>query len=153
MLPHAEGTLQTVIVMIAARNDVEEYLGQLEGQGSLADRLDLPQLDQLQATTVTQNGAWIYPEAPGGRNAALVAWWYGGVLHNLDLITLPATKRPEALKEQLLQLAKAELKPPMLHQAHYSLGSTRASSPCRPSKNVTGTRERYRVPHTAQAYL
>ena len=107
VLPHAEGTLQTVIVMIAARNDVEEFLGQLEGQGYLADRLDLPQLDQLQATTVTQNGAWIYPEAPGGRNAALVAWWYGGVLHNLDLITLPATKRPEALKEQLLPFLNA----------------------------------------------
>ena len=28
--------------------------------------------------------------SPGGRNAALVAWWYGGVLQNLDLITLPA---------------------------------------------------------------
>ena len=36
------------------------------------DRLDLPLLDQLQATTVTEDGAWIYPEAPGGRNAALV---------------------------------------------------------------------------------
>jgi hypothetical protein len=107
IVPHAEGNLQTVVVMIVSRNEVEEFLGQLEGQGFLADRLELPLLDQLQATTVTQSGAWIYPEAPGGRNAALVAWWYGGVLQNLDLITLPAADRPEGVKEQLLQMAWA----------------------------------------------
>jgi hypothetical protein len=107
VLPNAEGNLQTVIVMIVSRNEVEEFLGQLEGQGYLADRLELPLLDQLHATTITENGAWIYPEAPGGRNAALVAWWYGGVLQNLDLITLPAANRPESLKEQMLQMAWA----------------------------------------------
>jgi hypothetical protein len=107
VLPHAEGNLQTVIVMIVSRNEVEEFLGQLEGQGYLADRLELPLLDQLHATTISENGAWIYPEAPGGRNAALVAWWYGGVLQNLDLITLPAANRPESLKEQMLQMAWA----------------------------------------------
>jgi len=121
VLPHAEGNLQTVIVMIVARNTVEEFLGQLEGQGYLADRLELPLLDQLQATTITRSGAWIYPEAPGGRNAALVAWWYGGMLQNLDLITLPPAHRPESLKEQLLQTAWAgELEgwlttPPLWH--------------------------------------
>jgi hypothetical protein len=107
VLPHAEGNLQTVIVMIVSRNTVEEFLGQLEGQGYLADRLELPLLDQLQATTITRDGAWIYPEVAGGRNAALVAWWYGGVLQNLALITLPAANRPESLKEQLLQMAWA----------------------------------------------
>ena len=107
VVPHAEGDLQTVIVMIVSRNEVEEFLGQLEGQGYLADRLELPLLDQLQATTITRNGAWIYPEPPGGKNSALVAWWYGGVLQNLDLITLPPANRPESLKEQLLQMAWA----------------------------------------------
>jgi hypothetical protein len=107
LLPHTEGNLQTVIVMIASRNMVEEFLGQLEGQGYLADRLEMPLLDQLQATSITGNGAWIYPEPPGGRNSALVAWWYGGVLQNLDLITLPPANRPESLKEQLLQMAWA----------------------------------------------
>ncbi len=106
-LPQAEGNMQTVVVMIVSRNDVEEFLGQLEGQGYLADRLELPLLDQLHATTVTENGAWIYPEASGGRNAALVAWWYGGVLRNLDLLMLPPANRPESLKEQLLQMAWA----------------------------------------------
>ena len=107
LLPHTEGNLQTVIVMIVSRNTIEEFLGQLEGQGYLADRLEMPLLDQLQATAITQSGAWIYPEAPGGRNSALVAWWYGGVLQNLDLITLPPAKQPESLKEQLLQMAWA----------------------------------------------
>jgi hypothetical protein len=105
--PHADGKMQTVVVMIISRNVVEEFLGKLEGQGYLADRLELPLLDQLQATKVAENGAWIYPEPPGGRNAALVAWWYDGVLQNLNLITLPATERAESLKEQLLQMAWA----------------------------------------------
>jgi hypothetical protein len=107
VLPQAEGNLQTVIVMIVARNEVEEFLGQLEGQGYLADRLELPLLDQLQATAITGDGAWIYPEASGGGNAALVAWWYGGVLQNLGLLTLPPANGPESLKEQLLQMAWA----------------------------------------------
>src|SRR6266566_3936529 len=90
VLPHTEETLQTVVLMIVARNVVEEFLGQLEGQGYLADRLELPLLDQLQATTVAEDGAWIYPQTRDGKNTALVAWWYGGVLQNVDLLTLPA---------------------------------------------------------------
>ena len=105
--PHADGKMQTVVVMIISRNVVEEFLGKLEGQGYLADRLELPLLDQLQAAKITENGAWIYPEPAGGRNAALVAWWYGGVLQNLNLITLPAAERAESLKEQLMQMAWA----------------------------------------------
>jgi hypothetical protein len=107
ILPHAEGNLQTVIVMIVARNIVEEFLGKLESQGYLADRLELPLLDQLQTTAITEDGAWIYPEAGGGKNAALVAWWYGGVLQSLDLLMLPAGKDTVSLKEQLTQMAWA----------------------------------------------
>jgi hypothetical protein len=106
-LPHAQENQQTVIVMIVSRNVVEEFLGQLEGQGYLADRLELPLLDQLQTTAITEDGAWIYPEASAGKNSALVAWWYGGVLQNLDLLTLPASEPAAGLKEQLLQMAWA----------------------------------------------
>jgi hypothetical protein len=108
VLPHTDANLQTVIVMLVGRNTVEEFLGKLEGQGFLADRLELPVIDQLQATAVDKDGAWIYPDA-GGRNSALVAWWYGGVLQNLDLLTLPAPgpERAAILKEQLLQMAWA----------------------------------------------
>jgi len=107
VLPHTGGNMQTVVVIIVARNVVEEFLGQLEGQGYLADRLELPVLDQLSATAINEDGAWIYPEALGSRNAALVAWWYGGVLQNLDFITLSDGNRPEAVQEQLNQMAWA----------------------------------------------
>jgi hypothetical protein len=107
ILPHVEGNLQTVIVMIAGRNAVEEFLGKLEGQGYMADRLEMPRLDQLRATTVTKDGAWIYPDPTSANPTALVAWWYGGVLQNLALITLSPTNRPASLKEQLLQMAWA----------------------------------------------
>lgn len=99
--------MQTVAVTIAPRDAVEEFLGRLEGQGYMADRLEVPMLDQLQATVVEEDGAWIYP-VPGGGNAALVAWWYGGVLQNIDLLTLPAAiDRAAGLKDQLMQLAWA----------------------------------------------
>ena len=107
VLPHAEGNMQTVIVLMVARNVVEEFLGVLEGQGYMADRLELSLLDQLQATPVSGEGAWIYPEADPSKNMALVAWWYGGVLRNLDLVAMPATNATESLKEQLLQMAWA----------------------------------------------
>jgi len=107
VLPHTQENHQTVIVLIVARELVEEFLGQLEGQGYQADRLELPLLDQLQATAITEDGAWIYPQAQEGKTTALVAWWYGGVLQNLDLLTLPAVPQASSLKEQLLQMAWA----------------------------------------------
>jgi hypothetical protein len=108
VLPHTDANLQTVVVMIVARSAVEEFLGKLEGQGFLADRLELPVIDQLQATAANEDGGWIYPDS-GGKNSALVAWWYGGVLQNLDLLTLPGPgpERAAMLKEQLLQMAWA----------------------------------------------
>ena len=105
-LPHPTGTQQTVILTVAARDAVEEFLGKLEGQGYLADRLEIPALDQLLATEVTTDGAWVYPEALGGADSALVAWWYGGVLRSLDLLLLPASnENSAALGEQLSQMA------------------------------------------------
>jgi hypothetical protein len=93
--------------MIAGRNAVEEFLGKLEGQGYLADRLEMPRLDILKATTVTDDGAWLYPDPASASPTALVAWWYGRVLQNLALVTLPPANRPASLKEQLLQMAWA----------------------------------------------
>lgn len=107
-MPQAAEGLQTLIVVFAERKAVEEFLGQLEGQGYLADRLELGVLDQFQATPVTEDGAWIYPAAWGGHHTALVAWWYGGVLRNLNFVTLPATEdRAAGLKEQLSQMVWA----------------------------------------------
>ncbi|MGA2866085.1 MAG: hypothetical protein ABSF95_16555 [Verrucomicrobiota bacterium] len=107
VLPQVQASQQTVIVLVVARNVVEEFLGQLEGQGFLADRLEMPLLDQLQATAITADGAWIYPNTAGAKNTALAAWWYGGELQNLNLITLPPANRAGSVKEQLLQIAWA----------------------------------------------
>jgi len=107
VLPHAGGNMQTVVVVIVSRAAVEKFLGELEGQGFIADRLELPVLDQVTAES-RADGAWIYPEALGGVNTALVAWWSGGVLQNIDLLTISAGgDRAAAVKDQLVQMTWA----------------------------------------------
>ena len=102
----APESLQTVIVVIAARSVVEEFLGRLEKDGFLADRLEAPMLDQLEAVAPTDDGAWFFPLSLGGQNAALVAWWSGGVLRNLSFVALPpAGDRAQELKDQLAHIA------------------------------------------------
>ncbi len=108
VLPAKTTELQTVIVVIAARHAVEEFLGKLEGQGYLADRLEVPLLDELEATAVTEDGAWIYPAASAGQSVALVAWWFSGTLRNLSFVVMsPTGDRAKNLKDQLAQLAWA----------------------------------------------
>jgi hypothetical protein len=108
VLPRTSGDLQTVIVVIVARHAVEEFLGKLEAQGYLADRLEVPMLDELAATPATEDGAWIYPAAIAGQNIALVAWWFGGALRSLSFVVLsPVGDRTRNLKEQLAQLTWA----------------------------------------------
>jgi hypothetical protein len=108
VLPQLKGDLQTVVVVLAERKGVEEFLGQLEGQGYLADRLEMPMLDQLQATSVGEDGAWIYPAGSGGNDSALVAWWCNGSLQNLNLLTRPGTGDAVAsFKAQLAQIVWA----------------------------------------------
>ncbi len=98
--------LQTVVVVIAERKGVEEVLGKLERDGFLADRLETPMLDQLEAVDPKEDGAWLFPLSLGGQSAALVAWWYGGALRNLSFVTLPtAGERAKELQEQLSHLA------------------------------------------------
>ena len=100
--------LQTVVVVIAERTVVEEFLGKLEGRGYLADRLEMPMLDQLEATPATEDGAWMYPLVLAGQNAVLVAWWCGGALRSLSYVVLPPDgNRADNLKAQLAQLAWA----------------------------------------------
>jgi hypothetical protein len=102
------GDLQTVIVVIAARHAVGEFLGKLEGQEYLADRLEAPMLDELEVTATTEDGAWIYPAAYAGQNVALVAWWSGGTLRNLSFVVLSQTgDRAKSLQDQLAQLTWA----------------------------------------------
>ena len=105
-MPQRVENLQTVIVIMMARDLVEKFLGELEGQGYLADRLELPILDQLLATPISENGAYIYPDSTTGKFTALVAWWYDGALRNIGLVHVPTSEgRDVVLKEQLAQMA------------------------------------------------
>jgi hypothetical protein len=107
LLPATEGDLQHVIVVIAGRAAVEEFLGRLEKDGYLADRLEVPMLDLLEAAPATEDGAWIYAGARGN-DAALVAWRSKGALRNLCLVVLPPEgDRAKSLKDQLTQLCWA----------------------------------------------
>lgn len=108
LLPKKENeTLQTAIVIIVPRDEVEKFLGQLEGEKFLADRLELPVLDELLATEVQEDGVWIYPGATVS-SPYLIAWWYGGVLQNITLYS-PAAGQDSAaaLQEQISQVAWA----------------------------------------------
>ena len=97
--------LQTVVVVIAARSGVEEFAGKLERDGYLADRLETPMLDQLEAVAV-EDGAWLFPFSLGGQPAALVAIRSGGGLRNLSFITLPAAgDHIKELQDQLAHIA------------------------------------------------
>jgi hypothetical protein len=107
VLPHGEGELQTVIVIMASRTVAEEFLGQLESQGFLADRLEVPMLDLLEGQSTLEDGAWIYPDPGQEGKMALVAWRNKGVLENLTLLAMPADKKAEGLKEQMIQMAWA----------------------------------------------
>jgi hypothetical protein len=98
--------LQTVVVVIAERSAVEEFAGKLERDGFLADRLETPMLDQLEAVAGSGDGAWLFPFSLGGQVAALVAIRSGGALRNLSFVTLPAAgDRAKELKEQLAHIA------------------------------------------------
>jgi hypothetical protein len=102
VLPHTSGDMQTVIVIVVARQVVEEFLGKLEAQEYMADRIELPLIDLLQATKVKEDGVWIYPSDAG---PCLVAWWYGGVLQNISLVALPKNEQRGALlQNQLVQI-------------------------------------------------
>jgi len=106
VVPQAAGELQTVIVIIAERSIVEEFLGNLETDGYLADRLDLPFLHQLLATPFHGDSAWIYLQPADAKSICLVAWWYGGTLQQVNLLNLPAGEQgATALGEQLTTIA------------------------------------------------
>jgi hypothetical protein len=84
----APGTPRTVLVLIAARDEVEAHLGTLEANGYLADRLELPTVHELVARAVTENSAWIYPRKDGENASCVIAWWFGGILQQVSLFRL-----------------------------------------------------------------
>ena len=100
--------MQTVVVVIAARAQVEEYLGKLDAKGFLADRLEIPVLHQLAELSTEGEGLWLFPEGASGAHQCLAAWWSGGILRNLTLLRVATGENWGALLiQQLTQMAWA----------------------------------------------
>jgi len=112
--------MQTAVVCLAPRDVVEGFLGRIEAeQGYQADRLEVPQLNQIVAEGVKEDGAWIYPGKGVEAHLCLTAWWSGGVLQQVQLMQLPVAlvnegsaessleSRAKILHEQLMQIAWA----------------------------------------------
>lgn len=98
----APGTPRTVLVLIAGRNEVEAYLGNLETSGYLADRLELPAIHEIIRQPVAENSAWVYPRQEGDEASCIIAWWFDGVLQQITLFRLSAeTAWARELGEQI----------------------------------------------------
>lgn len=105
VLPGASETEQTVIVIIAPDNLVENQLGKLEGIGFYADRLETPLLDVLFAYEIKGDNVWVYPVGDAENSMFLTAWWINGTLRHLGIINLPQSENnKENLKSQLLHI-------------------------------------------------
>ncbi len=122
VLPQATDEMQTVVVIVVPRSMVDDFLGKIETQGYHPDRLELPLLDQVRATEITEDGVWIYPGLGLAKDHFLIAWWYGNVLRHISLVYFPDPEvRGALLRENLSQTAWAgELEgwlnePPRLH--------------------------------------
>ena len=118
VLPSAAENMQTAIVCIVSRDVVEQFLGAAEQQNYLADRLEVPQLNQILADGVCEDGAWIYAGSGPESDICTVAWWAGGTLHELHVLRLPQPPadgavidakefRSRFLQENLMQVAWA----------------------------------------------
>lgn len=94
VLPSAAEKMQTAIVCIASRDAVEEFLGAAEQQNYLPDRLEVPQLNQILADGVREDGAWIYSGSGSEGDICTVAWWSAGTLHELHIVRLPQAPLP-----------------------------------------------------------
>lgn len=88
LLPHPDPASQTVLVAVAERKVVEEFLGGLEKDGFMADRLEWPLLHQLAQLRFSQNGATLIIEPLGGTTGCLVIWSMDGVIHDVSWLSL-----------------------------------------------------------------
>ena len=107
-LPSPDGTMQSVIVLMARKETVDALTNTLDEAGYQADSLELPCLQQLHALENRRDGIWLYPMQERGRWFSLVAWWYGGLLQALQILHLPeGADQATRLIDQLTQTAWA----------------------------------------------
>lgn len=100
------GSMQSVVLIIVSRHEVESQLGQLESTGFMADRLELPELQQLLAAHKPDDGIWFLPRENENGASVLIAWWYQGTLKNLTIANLTDPESwADELGDQLSQVA------------------------------------------------
>jgi hypothetical protein len=107
-VPHPAPELQSAVVILAERQHVEAYLGGLEQQGYLADRLELPWLHWVLTGRPDTDQTCVYLVSRDQRVLCLTAWWYGAALQHLDLFQVdhqPAA--PSGIADQLIRVAWA----------------------------------------------
>jgi hypothetical protein len=97
VLPSSDPQTQSIVLLIAQRSKVEAFLGELESQGYLADRLELPALHLLSAVPPMSNGVWLYLYPDHQETTALVAWYSNGQIQQVNLLQLPSD-RPDAAR-------------------------------------------------------
>ncbi len=96
--------LQSVIVIIVERQQIDSLLTTLQGSGFLTDKLEIPLLRQLAATPFHSDGTWVYLGIDGNPARCLTVWHYQGCLQTVHLIYLgDGDARPQRLFEQLGQ--------------------------------------------------
>ena len=116
VVPSAAEKMQTAIVCIVARDAVEEFLGATEQQNYLPDRLEVPQLNQILADGVREDGAWIYAGSGPESDICTIAWWSGGTLHELHVLRLPTPPAPADGGNGALPVNANEFRSRFLHE-------------------------------------
>jgi hypothetical protein len=107
-VPHPDPTQQTAVVAMASRSAVEDFLGQLSGQGFLADRLEIPFLRELRAERIEGDGLWLFVRQELDAWLCLAAWYVGGVLRDLSVTQIPpGAVAGDVLVQQLTETAWA----------------------------------------------
>ena len=78
-----------MLVTIAERSVVEERLEELEAANFLADRVEVPLLRELVPGEPREDGAHIQLVQAADSVLALVSWWFGGRLCDVNSFNLP----------------------------------------------------------------
>lgn len=95
-----------VLLMIAARAEVEESLGGLEKRGFCADRVETPLLSMVAAVSFDADGAYVLVHRAGTQRVCLVGWVADGALRALNIVNLAEDDRwPQQLADELGRLA------------------------------------------------
>jgi Tfp pilus assembly protein PilN len=108
LIPSREINNITAVVIIVARDLVEERIGAIEQGGYQPDRLELPHIYQLVAEVPETDGVWIYPWTENSREFCIATWWFTGTMRHIQLINLPTgPDRERIVREQLMETAWA----------------------------------------------